>query len=347
MLVTRLLFSASFLLAYKGVNGFFYRAIPMYVRNGKLISDDTDIGPSTTTISKKAAGRQCKRMESGVYLVNPYSQHCPIGKTKCGPEFDDSLGKCAMYSGCHTITDETRACTCLPGYFGNPYQQCFRHCETDLDCPSPYAECRQDPGDQLKRCKCRNGCPGDGVICKPTSICKETEEDSVAHRKCLQTGIDVKTYVCDDGFYLDTSNRCQPIVDLDDDRLVSVIANKYVDGSRIDIGKCFSMEVNKETGQSYFYQLNSGDPVVIEEKIKTNGQLLVLFEVKVNDIVAFATLESKPTKLTKLFTISNGLKGCKIDSVIRYNPEGVRVHPTDVHVEVKELDGSHETRQEL
>ncbi|EDO07169.1 12D3 antigen [Babesia bovis T2Bo] len=346
MLATRFIFSLCLFVAHQGVNAFFYRAVPMYDQNGKLVPDSSNIGPSSLRIEATGVGRICSTMQSGIYLINPYAQRCPIGKSKCGPEHDSTLGKCAMYSGCYTISNDFRACSCLPDYFGNPYKQCFRHCDTDLDCPSPYAECRMDAGETIKRCKCRAGCPGDGVICKPDKICTDLAEDSEAHRRCLQTGITDKTYVCDDGYYLDTDNKCQPIVELEDDRVVSVIASGYVNGSRIDIGNCFSIEINKDNGMSYFYQLNSGDPVVIDQKIKTDDQLMLLFEVKANDIIAFTTTEANPSGLTKIFTISNGLKGCKIDSVMKYSPTGAKEHPSGVRVEVKELETSSE-RQEL
>ncbi|ORM42021.1 uncharacterized protein BXIN_1022 [Babesia sp. Xinjiang] len=314
MMFARLLFTFFFLLPYRCVRGFFYRAVPMYEYRGKLYTETFDIGPSQTVVRNQAVGFFCKDMKSGQYLINPYVQRCPIGASVCGPDYDQSLGTCAKYAGCHTIGTDKRVCSCMPGYFGNGYVQCFKHCDTDLDCPSPYAECRRDGSEKFKRCKCKAGCPGDGVICKPDNICTESEESGETHRKCLQTGIHDKTYVCDEGYYLDTHYRCAEIASLDDDKKVSLIALDYEDGSRIDIGKCFSIEINKENGQSYFYQMNSGDPIVVNKKIATQPQLFLTFEVKANDIIAFAVVDGDTSRLTKLFTISNGLRGCKIDS---------------------------------
>ncbi|GBE60594.1 hypothetical protein BOVATA_020870 [Babesia ovata] len=336
-----------FLLLHKSVSGYIYRAISMYEENGKLTADPFDVGQADTLIEKNGVGKVCKSMKSGRYIVSSYIQRCPIGTTKCGPEFDATLGKCADFSGCYTVSNNTRACTCMSGYFGNPYVQCFKYCETDLDCPSPYAECRQDSGELLKRCKCKQGCPGDGVICKPQNICTDTKENAETHRKCLQTSTTEKSYVCDDGYYLDTYYKCVKIVAIENDKIISVVANNFVDGSRIDIGKCFSMEINKENGESRFYQMNSGDAVVVKSKIVTSPQLYLAVEVKANDVIVFAMLEDDRSKLAKLFSISNGLKGCQIDGVTKYDPTGIRVNPSQVKVEVKNLVNNPERSEEL
>ncbi|GIX63130.1 12D3 antigen [Babesia caballi] len=336
-----------FLLTHGYVSGFIYRAIPMYEANDKLTSHNVAIGDAMVVVDRNAVGKTCRTMLSGGYIVNPYIQRCPIGKSMCGPDMDKSLGMCADFSGCYTISMKTRACTCMAGYFGNPYVKCFKHCDTDHDCPSPYAECRKDGNEKIKRCKCKEGCPGDGVICKPNNICTDDKENAETHRKCLQTSTKDKSYVCDDGYYLDTYYKCVQIVNLKEVELVSVVANNFVDGSRIDVGKCFSMEINKENGESHFYQMNSGDAIVVKGKIVTTPQLYLVFEIKKNDIIAFAMLDTDHTKLTKLFTISNGLNGCHVDGVTKYSPTGVRMTPSHVKVEVKKIGESDGAIDEL
>lgn len=51
------------------------------------------------------------------------------------------------------------SCTCLPDYFGNPYEGCRPECLQNSDCPS-FLSCVQN--------KCRDPCPG---ACAPNTDC--------------------------------------------------------------------------------------------------------------------------------------------------------------------------------
>ncbi|KAK1936010.1 12D3 antigen [Babesia divergens] len=328
------------------VFGFIYRAVPMYEVNGRVNCDTKAIADATCTYKGNAFGKVCEKGPNKGYVLNPYAQTCGTS-SKCHPAHDAALGDCAKFTGCYTVSNTTRACTCMSGFFGNPYVQCFKHCETDYDCPSPYAECRKDGNEKIKRCKCKAGCPGDGVICKPNDICAGAEENTEEHRRCLQMSLTDKNYICDTGYYIDTDSRCAKIAALEGEKRVSVIAENFVDGSTINIGKCFSMEINNRKGMSHFYQLNGGDAVVVKQKIVTNPQLYLVFEVKGNDIIAFGLLEEDTSRLTKLFTVSNGLGGCQIDSVTKSDPTGANVSPSNVRVEVNDIATAGNAREEL
>lgn len=51
------------------------------------------------------------------------------------------------------------SCTCLPDYFGNPYEGCRPECILNSDCPS-FLSCVQN--------KCKDPCPG---ACAPNTDC--------------------------------------------------------------------------------------------------------------------------------------------------------------------------------
>lgn len=51
------------------------------------------------------------------------------------------------------------SCTCLPGYIGNPYENCRPECVLNSDCP---------PNKACLRNKCQDPCPG---VCGQNSEC--------------------------------------------------------------------------------------------------------------------------------------------------------------------------------
>nr|ABU68726.1 12D3 antigen [Babesia gibsoni] len=330
-------------------HGFLYQAISMYEQGGKMICDPfVKVSSNANCVyHNNAAGYVCKENRSGNYVVNSYSQKCDIKYTICDRNSDEKYPKCALYSGCYTMNENVRACSCMPGFFGNPYKGCYKLCETDLDCPSPYAVCKAEGNEKVKRCKCKDGCSGDGIICTPPNKCKEYAKDTEEHRRCLQTDVAATEYVCDTGYYLDTNKHCVKAVTLKENMHVSVIANNFQDGQSINVGKCFSMKINLEKDGSRFYQLNSGDGVTVAEKLVTTPQLYVVYELRHHEVSAYGLLENDKTKLTKLFTVSNALNGCVIDGVGKFDEGGQAVTPSDVEVKTGDIQEGTEPRTEL
>lgn len=68
----------------------------------------------------------------------------PTAKTPCEPN------PCGQNAECKPVGLDER-CSCLPGFFGNPYDYCRPECTSDPECPS-YLACVNQ--------KCIDPCPG-------------------------------------------------------------------------------------------------------------------------------------------------------------------------------------------
>lgn len=78
----------------------------------------------------------------GIYLI--LVQTLPVVYDPCNPS------PCGANAQCRQL-NSAGACTCLPEYFGNPYEGCRPECVLNSDCPSNQACLRN---------KCLDPCPG-------------------------------------------------------------------------------------------------------------------------------------------------------------------------------------------
>ena len=79
--------------------------------------------------------------------------------TPCNPD------PCGINADCTPIGTERFDCTCIPGYFGNPYAECRPECTINSDCPK-YLACVNQ--------KCVDPCPGS---CGINALCNVVNHD--------------------------------------------------------------------------------------------------------------------------------------------------------------------------
>lgn len=93
------------------------------------------------------------------------------------PILDDPCheGTCPVNAECHV--EGTRGiCTCIEGYFGNPYQQCQPECVRNSMCPQ-YLACIKE--------KCVDPCPG---TCGINAYCEVINHNPVCSCPRTMTG---------------------------------------------------------------------------------------------------------------------------------------------------------------
>ena len=97
----------------------------------------------------------------------------PCNPSPCGPN-----AKCREHNG-------LGVCSCLPEYFGNPYESCRPECLTDSDC---------DRSKACERNKCVDPCPG---VCGFRAECRVHNHVSMCY--CLE------------GYQGDPFSACNPV----------------------------------------------------------------------------------------------------------------------------------------
>ena len=93
-------------------------------------------------------------------------------------------GKCGQNAQCR-IHNDIGVCSCLPEYFGNPYERCRPECETNADC---------DRSKACERNKCVDPCPG---VCGFRAECR--------------VQVHVAMCYCPAGYEGDPFTSCRPI----------------------------------------------------------------------------------------------------------------------------------------
>ncbi|KAK7075251.1 hypothetical protein SK128_022665 [Halocaridina rubra] len=93
---------------------------------------------------------------------------------------------CAVNANCH-VEGNRGICTCIPGYFGNPYAQCRPECVINSECPQ-YLACNNQ--------RCTNPCPG---TCGIDAICEVVHHNPICTCPRSMTG--------------NPFTRCEPIRD--------------------------------------------------------------------------------------------------------------------------------------
>ncbi|KAG8232833.1 hypothetical protein J437_LFUL013159, partial [Ladona fulva] len=105
------------------------------------------------------------------------TERTPVVSDPCFPSPCGNNAICREFNG-------AGACSCLPGFEGDPYTGCRRECETNKDCTSSKA---------CVMYKCNDPCPG---TCGPEAICKVLNH--------------IPTCNCPPGFIGDPFFQCRP-----------------------------------------------------------------------------------------------------------------------------------------
>nr|PVC50039.1 hypothetical protein MACL_00002592 [Theileria orientalis] len=206
----------------------------------------------------------------------------------------DTNTVCNKYSFCFNVADDKSLCACQNGFFGDPYTGCFQHCLTDDDCSSPLTTCSQptEPN-QLKRCVCKQGYEGDGVLCHK-NICGNDRRakcgGASSHKVCIPTGSGTNDFacICETGYFLNHKNECVLQFTVRENTVITLVGKNIADGSRVELGDCLSFVINDKT-KSIFYHKNSGDSIYVRNDIKNDKQFSIFFIVTKEDSFTNAT----------------------------------------------------------
>ncbi|BAM39452.1 uncharacterized protein TOT_010000907 [Theileria orientalis strain Shintoku] len=238
----------------------------------------------------------------------------------------DTNTVCNKYSFCFNVADDKSLCACQNGFFGDPYTGCFQHCLTDDDCSSPLTTCSQptEPN-QLKRCVCKQGYEGDGVLCHK-NICGNDRRakcgGASSHKVCIPTGSGTNDFacICETGYFLNHKNECVLQFTVRENTVITLVGKNIADGSRVELGDCLSFVINDKT-KSIFYHKNSGDSIYVRNDIKNDKQFSIFFIVT-KEVTAFSLLKEGNFGLTKLYSMTNTFLGCKFGNAKIFDPDG-------------------------
>ncbi|UKK00719.2 hypothetical protein MACK_000793 [Theileria orientalis] len=332
------------------VNGYFYTLLPLAVTrdndNYKAFCpwNQTKDPHLKCTVNKSVMGYF--HLESGQVkdahpepkdFFNPALQkrftgdHCK--KLKDSWNESKTGAVCKKYSFCYNVAEDKSLCTCQKGFFGNPYEGCHQHCVTDDDCSSPLARCAEPQvANQLKRCVCKDGYDGDGVLCHK-NVCGTDRRakcgGTASHKVCVPTGSGPNDFacICETGYFLNHKKECVPEFTVKENTVITLVGKNIKDGSRIELGDCLSFVINDQT-KSIFYHKNSGDSIYVKKNIKNDKQFSIFFIVT-KEVTAFSLLREGGFGLTKLYSMTNTFLGCKFGNARIFDPEGLDLSEED------------------